>query len=449
MTTPPYRDGWPAGSQACGLAPSPGDYAWNVNFNNGNANWNNRNNSGFVRAVRASECPDAVSFRDLHAAWREARRGKRPSASQLAFETYWLDHLLELQAELNAGTWRPAPPTCFVAQLPKAREIHAPEFLDRVVHHWLVPQLERVYEPLFVFDSFSNRRGKGTHAAVERLQGFVRQVASGQGGGWFLQLDVHNFFNSIHRPTLAALLDARLARARAPAAVRDVVRALLERSPIADGARYVGTPAELAAVPPHKRLAEAAPDCGISIGNLSSQFFANVYLNELDQFVKHALCARRYVRYVDDFVLVHHDREQLEAWRAAIARFLEERLQLRLKADVKLQRLDAGVDFLGYVVRPTHTLVRRRVVRHAREKLAAWQRSCVSRRGIRATPRQLRELKSVWMSYVGHFRHAASRLLEERLHAQFPWLRAALRPRSIDYRCEGRRLSLPLLEASP
>jgi retron-type reverse transcriptase len=448
MTKPPYHDGWTAGSQVCGLAPSPGDCAWNVNFNNGNANWNNRNNSGFVRAVRARECPDAVSFRELYAAWREARRGKKPSASQLAFECYWLDRLLDLQAELNAGTWRPAPPTCFVAQQPKAREIHAPDFRDRVVHHWLVPQLERVYEPLFVHDAHSNRRGKGTHSAVERLQRFLREVDSGQGGGWYLQLDVFNFFNSIHRPTLLQLLDARLARARASALARATVRALLERSPIADGVRYIGTPAELGAVPPHKRLAEASPDCGISIGNLSSQFFANVYLNELDQFVKHALRARRYVRYVDDFVLVHRDREQLEAWRVAIGRFLEEHLQLRLKADAQLQRLDAGVDFLGYIVRPTHKLVRTRVVLHARAKLAAWQRSCVGRHGIRATPRQLRDLKSVWMSYVGHFRHAACGLLEQRFHREFPWLRAALRPRSIDYRCEGRRLSLPLLEAS-
>jgi len=446
MTKPPYRDGWTAGSQASGLAPSPGDCAWNVNFNNGNANWNNRNNSGFVRAVRASECPDTVSFRELHAAWREARRGKKPSASQLAFEAYWLDHLLELQTELNAGTWRPGPPTCFVAQLPKAREIHAPEFRDRVVHHWLVPRSERVYEPIFIHDAYSNRRGRGTHAAVERLQRFSCEVESGEGGGWFLQLDVHNFFNSIHRPTLLRLLDTRLARTAAPLVERATVRALLERSPIADGVRYIGTPAELAAVPPHKRLAEAAQDCGISIGNLSSQFFANVYLNELDQFVKHALRARRYVRYVDDFVLVHRARGQLVAWQVEIARFLEERLQLRLKPEVKLQRLDAGVDFLGYIIRPTHRLVRRRVVTHAREKLAAWQRGCVSRRGIRATPRQLRELKSVWMSYVGHFRHAASRRLEQRLHDEFPWLGTALRPRSIDYRCEGRRLSLPLLE---
>lgn len=157
MTKPSYPAGWSAGSQVRGLT-SDSDYAWNVNFNNGNANWNDRNNNGFVRAVRGGECR-GISFRDLHAAWLEARRGKRPSGNQLSFETFWIDGLLELQRELEAGSWTPARPTCFVAKLPKAREIHAPDFRDRVVHHWLVPQLEQIYEPIFIYDSFSNRRG--------------------------------------------------------------------------------------------------------------------------------------------------------------------------------------------------------------------------------------------------------------------------------------------------
>src|SRR6185437_10005969 len=105
-----------------------------------------------------------------------------------------------------------------------------------------------------------------------------------------------------------------------------------------------------ALVPPHKRLENAPEGCGIAIGNLSSQFFANVYLNELDQFVKHELRASRYMRYVDDFVLVHESRAQLMAWQDAIARFLGERLRLELKAEVRLRPLDSGIDFLGYVL---------------------------------------------------------------------------------------------------
>src|ERR1700691_686626 len=110
MTKPRYPSGSAAGSKVRGIASSPGDYAWNVNFNNGNANYNHQDNEGLVRAVRAREWQD-VSLRDLHTAWRRARRAKRPSANQLAFDTYWLDNLLDLQRRLNAGTWSPAAPT--------------------------------------------------------------------------------------------------------------------------------------------------------------------------------------------------------------------------------------------------------------------------------------------------------------------------------------------------
>ncbi len=430
MTKPCYPQGCAARSKEHGIASpaanSPADYAWNVNFNNGNANWNHQDNNGFVRAVRASECQSAVAFRDLHAAWREARRGKKPSANQLAFDTRWLDGLIELEERLNAGAWHPSPPTCFVAQRPKAREIHAPDFGDRIVHHWLVPQLDRVYEPTFIYDSFSNRRGKGTHAAVGRLRGFIREVHSGQRGGWYLQLDIHNFFNSIHRPTLYAMLRRRMRAHGLPLTVQRAVHALLRHSPLHRGAHYACTPAERAKVPAHKQLGNAAPGCGIAIGNLSSQFFANVYLDALDQFVKHELKARRYLRYVDDFVLVHESREQLQAWHAAIAVFLERRLRLTLKDDVRLRPLAAGVDFLGYVIFPTHTLVRRRVVAHAVEKLEDWQRRYVRGRRVLPIPVKLRELQSVWASYLGHFSHANSWRLRRRLGERFSWLRSAL-----------------------
>jgi hypothetical protein len=442
MTKLRYPQGCAAGSEVHGIASSPSDCAWNVNFNNGNSNWNNQDNEGFVRAVRPGECQPPVELRDLHAAWRAARRGKKPSASQLDFDTHWLDGLLRLQAELNAGTWSPAPSTCFIAKEPKAREIHAPDFSDRVVHHWLVPQLEALYEPVSIHDVYSNRIGKGTHAAVERLQAFVRQVESGQGGGWYLQLDVRNFFNSIHRPTLYRLLKARMLKHELSVQAQRATHALLRRSVAGPFVRYRCTAAERATVPDYKRLENAAPGCGIAIGNLSSQFFANVYLDELDQFVKHRLRARRYLRYVDDFILVHQSREQLLAWHCEIEQFLAERLRLTLKPGSKLLPLRTGIDFLGYVIYPHFTLVRRRVVRHARARLDAWERSHVRRTGIAATPGQLRELRSVCASYAGHFSHASSYRLRERIRARYPWLRTALRRRTFDRRAEGHAILL-------
>jgi hypothetical protein len=201
---------------------------------------------------------------------------------------------------------------------------------------------------------------------------------------------------------------------------------LLRRPATHTGIHYRVSRAERDAVPPHKRLANAAPGCGLPIGNLSSQFFANVYLNELDQFVKHTLKAKRYARYVDDFVLIHHDRAQLAAWLPQIEQFLQDRLRLTLKADIRLQPLTAGLDFLGYWIYPTHTLVRPRVIHHAREKLDVWQQRHVRRTAngwrINADPQQQDRLRSVWASYQGHFRHADSLRLQQAFYRRYGWL---------------------------
>jgi RNA-directed DNA polymerase len=435
MTTPRYPQGCAEWSQVLGVASpdaSNPDYAWYVNFNHGNVNINNRNNKCRVRAVRAASQCEGVSFRSLCEAWERARRHKVPSRNQLAFESNLIDNLLDLEERIAAGTWKPSPTTCFVAQRPKAREIHAPDFGDRVVHHWLVPKLEAVYESTFIADSYSNRAGKGTHAAVDRLRDFVREVHSGQGGGWYLQLDIANFFNSIHRPTLYAMLKRRMARAGVSLDAQRVAHALLATSATRAGVIHTSRAEQRALVPPHKRLENAPPGRGLPIGNLSSQFFANVYLDQLDQFVKHELKAKRYLRYVDDFVLVHHDRAQLEQWLVQIETFLRDRLRLELKADIKLRPLTAGIDFLGYVVFPTHTRVRRRVVAHAREALTQWAAGRVRQSSIRATPDDLRQVRSVWGSYEGHFHHANAKRLHKGMMQRFPWLHAALRKRKFD-----------------
>lgn len=405
------------------------------------------------------------TFRELYLAWRSARRRKRPSHNQLAFEARWLENLMALRDTLRYEEWWPTPAVCFITTRPKAREIHAPDFADRVVHHWLVPRLETLYEPVFIHDSYSNRKGKGTHAAVARLQVFMRQVRDGAGcgKGWCLQLDIKNFFNRIHRPTLYELLKRRLlgargggARGRSRAALgaatvtyggtvgfggsdpsyplammRLLCHRLLARHP-SQGVRYRGDTAMREAVPPHKRLANAPEGCGLPIGNLTSQFFANVYLNELDQFVKHRLKCKRYLRYVDDFVLVHESREQLVVWQAEIERFLAEQLRLELKADVRLGPIDAGVDFLGYHLFAHGRRLRKRVVSHCRERLDAWQRRyCYfdrmsgALRTLRCQFTAVTALRSQLTSYQGHFAHAG--IVGDRvwsaIAAQYPWLK--------------------------
>ena len=442
MTKPRYPFGCAARSQELGEADASAS-AWNVNFNNGNVNNNHRNNNGFALAVRRSgEFQGEVQLQSLYKAWRRARRQKVPSHNQLRFDNEWMEGLLQLQAQIQSNTWAPRPSTCFIATRPKAREIHAPDFADRVVHHWVVPQLEALFEPGFIHDSFANRSGKGSHAAVRRLQQFVREVDSGQGGGYYLQLDIANFFNSIHRPTLWSMLKPRILRAGVPDQVTQVTHALIRRDPLHAGVDLRAKPSEVAAVPAHKRLINAAPGCGLPIGNLSSQFFANVYLDALEQFAKHTLKAKRYLRYVDDFVLFHQDRAVLERWLVQIEQFLHERLGLSLKDDTRLAPLTEGLDFLGYVIYPTHTRVRRRVVAHANEAFAAWERAHVRRRHLRATPEDLRKIRCTAVSYEGHFRHADSFRLRRALHRRYPWLHAATLNRRFHHSLENRILRI-------
>jgi hypothetical protein len=366
-----------------------------------------------------------ISFASCFAAWQRARRGKKPSRNQLAFEARWLDQLQALHTTLRSGRWQGHRTVSFVVKHPKTREIHAPDFPDRIVHHLLVERLEKSYESMFIHDSFANRQGKGSHAAVDRLQTFMRQRENmGLSGGWYLQLDIHNYFNSIHRPTLYAMLCARLAqqerRGLLPASHALALRSLCHKLLARRATEHQRDPAAARLLPAHKRLCHAAPGCGLPVGNLTSQFFANVYLNALDQFVKHTLKVRHYVRYVDDFVLLGDSPEQLRGWQAQIASFLQNTLQLKLRDDARMQPCAQGIDFLGYVVFAQHRRVRARVVAHCRNKLQQWYAQHQHRY---LHPGDVAQLQALLGSYWGHFAHANSVRLRQQLFEQMPWLK--------------------------
>lgn len=364
----------------------------------------------------------------LWRAYRACRRGKRKARDTQGYEARLLDRLAESRDALASFGWRPSRAFCFVVFAPKLREIHAAPFADRVVHHLLVERLNRLFEPVFIDDSCANRKGKGTHAAVARLQRFMRRLDGG-GEAFFLQLDIANFFNRIHRPTLFRLLQHRLARAvrrgglarEEARALQAHCRALLTAAPGA-GAAHRGPPRHFARVPPHKRLSMQEKGRGLPTGNLTSQLFANVYLNELDQFVKHTLKARFYLRYVDDFILLHRDPAQLRVWRDAIERFLQERLALSLKARGEPKPLGEGADFLGYVVRPRYRLVRRRIVRRFSAQLREFARR--HRRGgaWNLPPAACGKLRAQLASFRAHLAHAGGTRVWRRLWDQNPWL---------------------------
>lgn len=306
-------------------------------------------------------------FRDLVQAYYDCRRSKRNSASALAFEANLERNLSQLHTDLIAGTYRPGRSICFVVTRPKPREVWAADFRDRIVHHLLYNRIGASIEATFIADSCACIPGRGTLYAAKRLESKIRSVTK----NWakpvhYLKLDLANFFVSIDKQILAGQLEARI---REPW-WRALALQVLWHDPREDF--EVRSPRHLFnKVPQHKRLTAQPARLGLPIGNLSSQFFANVYLDALDQFVKHQLRCRHYVRYVDDFVLLHESPQQLNAWLAEINAFLPT-LGARLNpSKTILQPVDRGVDFVGHVIKPWRRTTRPRSMAQALRRTAA------------------------------------------------------------------------------
>ena len=363
-----------------------------------------------------------LSLENLYRQYYRCRRNKRNTINALRFEADQERNLIRLREQLLQRTYRPGRSVCFFTTRPKLREIFAADFRDRVVHHLLVDYLERLWEPIFIHDSYACRPGKGVHRGVARLQQFLRQAtANGTRRAWYLQLDIRNYFMSMDREILFRLLAARLRDETALWLTRVLVFHDCTSNYLMRGRRDL-----LARIPPHKTLFGAAPGKGMPIGNLNSQFFANVYLNGLDQFVKHELRCRHYLRYCDDFVLLGESPEQLADWRGRIEIYLRDALSLELNPRQLLAPVANGVDFLGYIVRRDYLLVRRRVVGHLRERLGDFEQRLVTavEGGLRYAfdlP-VLDELAAVLASYLGHFRIAAAWRLWAGLRRRFAFL---------------------------
>jgi len=295
-------------------------------------------------------------------AYLDCRRTKRNSASALAFEAHLERNLCDLHDELVAGHYQPGRSICFVVTHPRPREVWAAEFRDRIVHHLLYNRISPRYYARFTADTCACIPGRGTLYAARRLEHQVRSVTHNwQRPAAYLKCDLANFFVSIDKHVLRAQLAALVTE---PWWLR-LTETVLMHDP-RENVELRGKPELLRLVPAHKQLRNAPEGHGLPIGNLSSQFFANVLLNDLDQHVKHKLRAPHYVRYVDDFVLLHPSAEWLSTALARIARFLPERLHLELNPRKTIQQpVDRGIDFVGHVIKPWCTRARRRSVEHA------------------------------------------------------------------------------------
>ncbi len=317
-----------------------------------------------------------LSFHDLLDAWLDCRRTKRNTPAARAFEENLEENLQTLYEALVTGTYTPGPSICFVVLRPRPREVWAASFADRVVHHLLHAKIARRFERAFIADTCACIEGRGTLYAARRLEAKVRSITQNwTRSAYYLKCDIASFFPSVDRERLVDQLAERI---REPF-WRDVARRIVLHDP-RPSVEVRGDPARLARIRPEKSLFNQDATHGLPIGNLPSQFGANVYLDALDQFVKHRLRVRHYVRYVDDFVLLHESPQQLNAWRAAIELFLQERLGLRLNpSKTILQPITRGIDFAGHVVKPWRREIRRRTVRAGLHRAATMPAPALTR----------------------------------------------------------------------
>ena len=255
---------------------------------------------------------------DLFRAYYDTRKHKRNTHNALAFEIDLEKNLLALHRELLADKYQIRRSICFINFKPVQREIFAAHFRDRIIHHLLYIYLSPIFEKGFIKDSYSCRISKGTHYGIARVQQFVRQCTQNfSSQAYVMKLDILGYFMRMDRQILFGQLCRKLNGYSGKEAfempfVMDLLKAVIFNDPVKN-CIIKGKASDWKGLPPSKSLFHAAPDKGLPIGNLTSQFFGNVYLNTFDHFVKEKLKIRHYGRYVDDMVLIHPDKSYLKA----------------------------------------------------------------------------------------------------------------------------------------
>ncbi len=294
------------------------------------------------------------TFENLEQAYELAKKHKSGNPKVIEFGKHWRLHLCILLKELRTQTYNPQPLRKFVLRDPKTRTICVSEFRDRVIHHALVNILKPIFEQRFIHDSYASRIRKGTLPALERFDRFKRQVT--ENGkfvsdsrnknwvkGFVLKADIKHYFETVEHSVLIGIFEKR---------IKDEKMIWLIKSILGN-------------------YTSGIPGVGMPLGNWTSQFFANVYLNELDQFVKHKLRLKYYIRYVDDFVILHKSKRKLKYYKQKIDAFLQDNLKLQLhSAKSKIIPLGRGTNFLGFRIFYHYKIVRKKNLRKIKAKLS-------------------------------------------------------------------------------
>lgn len=356
---------------------------------------------GGVKIKRVNNLYEQIySFENLYEAYLTARLGKKMRVEALEFTARLEENMIEIQNELMHQTYGIGKYREFFVYEPKQRMIMALPFKDRVVQWAIYRVVNPIFEKGFYEHSYACRISKGTHAASDKLQEWLRIVNKKPGKWYYLKMDISKYFYRVDHDIL----------------LKQIKRKVKDQKLIDLLEKIIKSETTLFGLPTASSLAETdirEPDKGMPIGNLTSQMFANIYLNDLDKFVKHELRARYYIRYMDDFILLSNDKRQLHAWKDSIIHFLDYELRLHTNNKTCIRPISLGIEFVGYQTWATHKKLRKSTTKRMRKRLRYLQKQ-YARNQI--TPENVRQ--SI-MSYHGLLNKADSYLLKKKIASSY------------------------------
>ena len=321
------------------------------------------------------------SFENLYLASQKARRNKRYKDSTTIFDFNLEHNLLIIRKLLKKNSFTFGKYTSFYIYDPKKRLINAAPYRDRVVHHAICNIIEPIFEKMFIYDLYSNRTDKGTHKAVNRYQDFCRKNT------YVLKCDIRKYFDSIDKAILFKLICKKIKDHRFLKVIRDVIYSY--------------------------DLHKKGSSTGIPLGNLTSQYFANIYLNELDHYIKEHLKCKYYIRYTDDFVVFDDSKSRLHDIKSQIQDFLKEyKLELHPHKS-QVRKVCEGVVFLGYRIFPSYRLINKQNIKRFRKRTKKQQ--ILFKKGLIT----VEKLKQSVMSWIAHLSHSDSYKLKKRILKEF------------------------------
>ncbi|HXK32184.1 MAG: hypothetical protein A2Z68_02695 [Candidatus Nealsonbacteria bacterium RBG_13_38_11] len=332
-----------------------------------------------------------ISLENLFSAWDKFKSDKQKKRDVQQFEWRLEENIFKLHRNLKYKRYKHGKYASFYIQDPKQRHIHKAAVRDRVLHHAVFTALNPIFEPTFISNSLSCRIGKGTHKGIDILDKTLRQISSNSFKPCFaLKCDIKKFFGTVDHSILLNIIRKRIKDSDAIWLLGEIVESFISR---------------------YSTFFERK---GLPLGNLTSQLFANIYLNEFDQFVKHKLKIKRYIRYTDDFVIVAENKLCLENLIAPIRSFLSDKLALELHPKkIAIRKFHQGIDFLGYIILPYHRLLRtktrQRIFRKLKKRVEEYKKGIISKQ----------TLEQSLQSYLGVLSHADTYKLGNELKNQF------------------------------